>query len=114
MVFCIFLKCGIVPLFLWKPTFFKGIPLYTLFFYICFFYFFLFLFLIHFLTSYFAEVFYFYTIVNLVFITTGLISLLFIMCESYYFKAFMAISSILNSLFVILALSTTHTIDLQF
>ena len=114
MIFCIFLKCGIVPLFIWKPTFFKGIPLYTLFFYICFFYFFLFLFLIHFLTSYFSEIFYFFTIVNIIFIVTGLVFLLFIMCESYYFKAFMAISSILNSLFVILALSTTHSVDLYF
>jgi len=114
MMFCIFLKCGIVPLFIWKPTFFKGIPLYTLFFYICFFYFFLFLFIIHFLTSYFSEIFYYYTAITLIFLLTGLFTLLFIICESYYFKAFMAISSILNSLFVILALSASHTVDLYF
>ena len=112
LMFCIFLKCGIAPLYIWKPTFFKGIPFYTIFFYICFFYLFLFLFIIHLLTSYFSEIFYFYSIVTLVFLVTGLITLLFIVCESYYFKAFLAISSILNSLFVILALSTTHNVDI--
>lgn len=111
LMFCIFLKCGIAPLYIWKPTFFKGIPFYTIFFYICFFYFFLFLFIIHLLTSYFTEVFYFYSIVTLLFLVTGLVMILFIICESYYFKAFLAISSILNSLFVILALSTTHNVD---
>jgi len=114
MIFCIFLKCGIVPLFIWKPTFFKGIPIYTLFFYICFFYFFLFLFIIHFLTSYFSSIFYFFSIITFIFVLFGLICLFFIICESYYFKAFMAISSILNSLLVILALSTTHNVDIYF
>jgi len=114
MVFCIFVKCGVSPLFLWKPTFFKGTPVYTLFFYICFFYFFLFLFVVHFLTSYFTEIFYFYTAVTILFVILGLISLLCIMCESYYLKVFMAISSILNSLFVILALSASHNLSLYF
>jgi len=114
MVFCIFVKCGISPLFLWKPTFFKGIPIYTLFFYICFFYFFLFLFIIHFLTSYFTEIFYFYTIVTLLFVILGLVTLLCIICESYYLKVFMAISSILNSLFVILAMTANHSTTIFF
>lgn len=113
LMFCIFLKCGIAPLYIWKPTFFKGIPFYTIFFYICFFYLFLFLFVIHLLTSYFSEIFYFYSLVTVIFVTTGLVTLLFIVCESYYFKAFLAISSILNSLFVILALSTTHSTELM-
>ena len=111
LIFCIFLKCGIAPLYIWKPTFFKGIPFYTIFFYICFFYFFLFLFIIHLLTSYFSEIFFYYSIITFLFLVSGLVMLLFIVCESYYFKAFLAISSILNSLFVILALSTTHNVD---
>ena len=111
LMFCIFLKCGLAPLYIWKPTFFKGIPLYTLFFYICFFYFFLFLFIIHLLTSYFSEVFYYYSLVTVMFTVVGLFTLLMIVCESYYIKAFLAISSILNSLFVILALSTSHITD---
>jgi hypothetical protein len=31
-LFCLFLKCGLVPFFFWKPIFFKGIPLHSLFF----------------------------------------------------------------------------------
>lgn len=112
LVFCLFLKCGVAPLYIWKPTFFKGIPFYTIFFYITFFYFVLFLFVIHLLTSYFSEIFYFYTYVTVLFLLLGLVMLLFILCESYYLKAFLAMSSILNSLFVILALSSAHTTDL--
>lgn len=44
IVFSLFLKCGIAPLYLWKPTFFKGLSTLTLLFYISFFYFYLFLF----------------------------------------------------------------------
>ena len=114
MLFCIFLKCGVAPLFLWKPTFFKGIPVYTLFFYICFFYFFLFIFFIYFLTVYFAEIFYFFNFITLTFVLFGLIILLGIVCESFYLKIFMAISSILNSLFVLLTLTSNHVTELYF
>jgi hypothetical protein len=107
---CIFLKCGVAPLYIWKPSFFKGLPIHTIFMYICFFYFFLFLFIIHLLTSYFSSVFYFYSYISTIFIITGLVTLLFIICDSYYIKAFLAISSILNSLFVLMAMSVTHTI----
>ena len=48
-LFCIFLKCGLVPFYFWKPVFFKGVPLHSLFFYIFFFYFFLFIYFIYFL-----------------------------------------------------------------
>jgi hypothetical protein len=111
LVFCLFLKCGIAPLYIWKPTFFKGIPFYTIFFYITFFYFFLFLFIIHLLTSYFSEIFFFYSLLTLLFLSIGLLFLLVLVCESYYFKAFLAISSILNSLFVLLALASSHNVD---
>ena len=40
LIFCLFLKCGIAPLYIWKPSFFKGLPFYTLFIYIYFFLFF--------------------------------------------------------------------------
>ena len=114
LIFCIFLKCGITPFFLWKPAFFKGIPFYTIFFYICFFYFFLFLFLIYFLTSFFINVFYYYSIIMVIVILLGIITLLGIICESYYFKIFMALSSILNSLLVFLALTIPHNININF
>ena len=112
LILCIFLKCGVAPLYIWKPTFFKGIPFYTIFFYVCFFYFTLFIFVVHLLTSYFSEIFYFYSYVTLLFVVTGLVTLLLVICESYYLKVFLAMSSILNSLFVILALVSVHNTDL--
>ena len=111
LLFCLFLKCGLAPLYVWKPTFFKGIPLYTLFFYITFFYFFLFIYIIHLLTSYFGEIFFFYSLIVSTMTVIGLMMLLCIICESFYIKAFLAMSSILNSLFVFLALSTPHVSD---
>ena len=114
LLFCFFLKCGITPFFIWKPSFFKGLPLYTIFFYICFFYFFLFLFIIYFITTYFILIFYYYSIIIILFILSGIFILLSIICESYYFKIFMAISSILNSLLVFLTLIIPHNINLNF
>ncbi len=112
IIFSIFLKCGIAPLFLWKPTFFKGISLSTLFFYITFFYFFLFLFFINFFLIYFHELFYYYTTITLVFITLGLLNLFLILCESFFLKTFFAVSSILNSLLVILSMTAPHLTDI--
>jgi hypothetical protein len=114
ILFCIFLKCGLAPLYLWKPTFFKGIPLYTIFFYVCFFYFFLFLFFIHFLVSYMSTIFFFYIAIALMFLISGVVTLLFVLCESMYLKAFLAMSSILNSLLVLLATTSSHSIDIFF
>ena len=36
-ILVVFFKSGVVPLYVWKPVFFKGMPLHVLFFYICFF-----------------------------------------------------------------------------
>ena len=113
-IFCLFLKCGLAPFYVWKPTFFKGLPVYTLFFYIVFFYFFLFIFLIHLLTLCLGEVFYLFSLASLLLTLAGLVLLLFILCESFYLKVFLAMSSILNSLLVILALSVTKIEDLLF
>ena len=109
LLLSIFIKSGIAPLYLYKPTFFKGLPFYTLFFYICFFYFAFFLFVINLLNSYFSEIFYFYSVIMTALVVLGLVTLLFIICESYYLKIFLAISSILNSLFVFLALTSLHS-----
>ena len=114
IIFSIFLKCGIAPLFIWKPTFFKGLSTIALVFYITFFYFFLFLFLVIFLTQYTHTLFYYYFLVNLVVLSLGLFNLFLIVCESFYIKTFFAVSSILNSLFVLLALISTHNLDLLF
>lgn len=108
LLFCIFLKCGIVPLFLWKPTFFKGLSFTALYFYICFFYFFIFLFLIVFLNIYFYELFYYFYFITFSFVLIGIGVLLFIICETFFLKTFFAVSSIINSLFVILAMLVSH------
>lgn len=109
IMFCIFLKCGIAPTFIWKPTFFKGLSLLTLCFYISYFYFFVFLIFIRFLLFYFSQIFYFYTVITLVFLSTGFIVLFFILSEAFFLKIFFAISSLLNSLLVLLALFSPHT-----
>jgi len=113
-LFCIFLKCGLVPFYFWKPIFFKGIPLHSLFFYITFFYFFLFYFFTYFFVVYLGELFYFNLFLNVMMLTLGLIILIFIICESFYIKAFLAMSSILNTLFVFLALNSYCVIDYLF
>jgi len=41
----------------------------------------------------------------------GVLLLMFILCEAYYLKTFLALSSILNTLFVFLALSGVHITD---
>ena len=114
IIFCIFLKCGLVPFYIWKPTFFKGMPLHTLLFYIVFFYFFIFLFFIYFFLFYMNELFYFNLFINILTLMVGLLILLFILCESFYIKAFLAMSSILNTLIVFLALNSYSIVDFFF
>ena len=67
IIFCIFLKCGLVPFFFWKPVFFKGLTSHVLFFYLTFYYFFLLLFFIIFFLSHVNELFFFYSSVFLFF-----------------------------------------------
>jgi hypothetical protein len=114
LAFSIFVKCGIAPLYVWKPKFFKGLPLYTICFYVTFFYFFIFLFVITFVGTYLGDLFYYFHLINLTFIVIGLIVLLAILCESYYIKSFVAMSSILNSLLALLTLITTHENSIHF
>lgn len=107
-LFCIFLKCGLVPFYFWKPVFFKGLPLHVLFFYVSFFYFFIFLFFCFFLINYLNEIFFFFAVVNIFFLFAGFLILFFILNEAYYLKSFIALSSILNSLFVFLTLNGSN------
>ena len=114
LLFSIFLKCGLVPFYFWKPVFFKGIPMHALFFYIVFFYFSIFLFFIYFFLIYVNEIFYFFIGINICLLIVGFFILLFILCEAYYIKAFLAMSSIVNTLFVFLALNGTSITDFFF
>jgi hypothetical protein len=110
-LFCIFLKCGVVPFYFWKPIFFKGVPLHALLFYIVFYYFTVILFFLHFFIVYLNDLFYFNTAVNLIILVIGLIFLMFIVLESYYVKSFLAISSIINTVFVFLAMTGFNITD---
>jgi hypothetical protein len=114
LLFSIFLKCGLVPFYFWKPIFFKGMPIHALLFYIGFFYFFIFLFFIYFFLNYVSEIFFFFLNINMCLLAVGFFILLFILCEAYYIKAFLAMSSIINTLFVFLALNGTNIIDFYF
>lgn len=114
LLFCLLLKCGLVPFYFWKPIFFKGVPLHVLFFYIFFFYFFLFLFIIYFLTTYVNELFFFFIFVNALLLMIGIFILFFILCEAFYLKSFFALSSIINTLFVMLALNGTVVSSILF
>jgi len=114
LLFCVFLKCGLVPFFFWKPTFFKGMPIHSLFFYIIFFYFFLFYFFLYFFLIYVNEIFFFFNFINLLILLIGFFFFMFILCESLYLKTFLAMSSILNTLFVFLALNGINGSDVIF
>lgn len=111
---CIFIKCGIVPFFLWKPAFFKGMTLISLFFYVYVYYFSVFIFFLYVIFFYLNELFFFnlYVVVLLVILgTLGVSALLF---ESFYLKSFLALSSILNSILIFYALCSFQASDLLF
>lgn len=110
--FCLFLKCGLAPFFFWKPTFFKGLSVHTLFFYIFYYYFFLILFLTYFFLVYMSEIFFFNTTTTLALILVGTACIFFILFESYYIKTFLAVSSILNTLLIFLAMTGSQVSDL--
>ena len=114
MLVCVFLKCGIVPFYLWKPSFFKGMNLISLFFYIYVYYFAIFFYFVYVMFFYLNEIFFanVYLLTGLVIISTVvLVSILF---ESFYIKAFLALSSILNSTLVLYALCSYNSTDLLF
>jgi len=113
-IFSLFLKSGMAPFYFWKPAFFKGLSFHSLYFYIFIFYFFIFLFFIQLLIVNLNDLFFFFVNINIFIITIGFIFLLFFLCEAYYLKAFFALSSILNSLFVFLAMSGSNMSDLFF
>jgi hypothetical protein len=103
-IFCIFLKCGLVPFFIWKPNFFKGLSYIYLYIYITFYYFFLFIFLLLFFIYYFLELFNLFIYINLIILVIGLLMLVSLLFNLTYVKSFFAISSILNTLFIFITL----------
>nr|QPL15915.1 NADH dehydrogenase subunit 2a [Strombidium sp.] len=114
LIFTFFLKCGLMPYFIWKPTYFKGVSYYTLFWYITYFYFFLFIFITQLFINYLSIIFYQYIYLITIFVLIGLVLLNLIMLETYYIKSFLAISSILNSTYLIFILINPQIINLLF
>jgi hypothetical protein len=114
LLVCVFIKCGTVPFYFWKPTFFKGMSLTSLFFYVYVYYFSIFFYFTYILFFYLNEFFFLnlYLMVGLVVIATlGISVLLF---ESFYLKSFLALSSILNSILIFLAMCSYQSSDLLF
>jgi hypothetical protein len=113
LLLSIFLKCGLVPFYFWKPIFFKNLPSYSLFVYIVLFYFLLLLFLIPFLLSSVGELFMFFNLCNILFLSLGFICIFLLLVDTYYVKTFLATSSILNTFLVFLALcAIVETVNL--
>lgn len=98
----IFLKCAIFPFFFWKPSLFKGIPLHVIQVYITLYFFSLFLYLNYFLFIYLPDIFYFFIFELYLIIFIGLIFLTLSLLDSYFFKTFFALSSSINTLFVLM------------
>ena len=114
LLICIFLKCGIAPLHLWKPTFFKGLPTLTLFFYIYVYYFSIFFYFTYVLLLLLNEmlIFNLYVLVALVIVSS--LSVTFLLFESFYLKSFLAMSSILNSLLIFYMMISPQASDFLF
>ena len=100
IILCIFIKGGIVPFFVWKPSFFKGISYLALFFYIYVYYFTLFLYFIYCIFFILNELLLFYLYLLIGLVSLGAIIISGILFESFYLKSFFALSSILNSLII--------------
>jgi len=114
LIICMLIKCGTVPFYFWKPTFFKGMSFTSLFFYVYVYYFSIFFYLTYVIFMYLNEFFianiHVMTLILLIAIVT-LPSLLF---ESYYTKTFLALSSILNSIFIFFIMCSIPTSSLIF
>ena len=114
LLLCIFIKCGVVPFYLWKPAFFKGMSILSLFFYIYVYYFSIFLYFVYVMYFYFNEIFLFNLYIMSMLVLIGTVSLAPLLFESFYIKAFLALSSILNSLLIFYGLCSLQATDTYF
>ena len=114
ILICLFIKCGIVPFYFWKPSFFKGMTLTSLFFYTYIYYFALFLYFVYVLFMYFNEIFFLNLYPLTVLLVIGTLMLSTILLESLYVKSFLALSSILNSILILYALPSFQASDFLF
>ena len=109
LIIIVFLKCGLVPLYAWKPIVFKGMTLHVIFFYICYYYYYLLMFFVYLFIVYCHDILWESRVITFIlisFLLVGIVTLVFILTESYYLKSFLAMSSILNTLLIFLGLSS--------
>jgi hypothetical protein len=111
---CVFIKCGVVPFYLWKPAFFKGMSILSLFFYVYVYYFSIFLYFIYVMYFYLNELFLFNLYLMSLLVIFGTVTISGLLFESFYIKAFLALSSILNSLLIFYGLCSLQSTDLFF
>ena len=113
-IICVFIKGGVVPFYIWKPSFFKGISYTALFFYIYVYYFSLFVYLVYWVFFVLNELLlvYIYLLIGLV--SLGSVVISGVLFESFYIKAFLALSSILNSLIVFFAITSLTSLTGSF
>lgn len=111
---CVFIKCGVVPFYLWKPAFFKGMSILSLFFYVYVYYFAIFLYFVYTMYFYLNELFLFNLYLISLLVIFGTVSISGLLFESFYIKAFLALSSILNSLLIFYGLCALQSTDLFF
>ena len=114
LLICIFTKCGIAPLFIWKPSFFKGLSFHNIILYITFFYYFLFFYFINLLMSSLSSLLFYYGFILLLFLLVGSLTLISIIFESVYVKNFLVTSSILNSILVLFTIISFSSNNLNF
>ena len=110
----IFLKCSITPFHLWKLTFFKGMSLMMIFYYIYVFYFLLFMYFIYLLIGLFSDILFFNSLLFLVLVTVSLFTTPFILYETLNLKSFLALSSIINSSIIFLAVLHFNTLSFNY
>ena len=112
-LFSLFTKSGIAPFFIWKPTFFKGISMNLLMFYIIFFYYSIFIYFIYFLNGLMHSILFYYSFLLTSIIMSSIFVILSVILEASYLKTFLAMSSILNSTLVLLAISSPCLSDVN-
>ncbi len=101
----LFIKLGFAPVFVWKPILFRGLSPLTLGGYVFLYYTPLFYFILFMFTCYFTDILLMLLGSILVWVGLGFLSILGLLGDATYFKIFVACSSILNGLFILLLVS---------
>lgn len=95
---CIFLKIGLTPSHLFKIEIYKGIPFISIFFYTTFYFLSYFIFVTLMIQTYLNSFKSYYYYFLIIFITLGLLYVLFLLFDISFTKAFFAYSTVVNSI----------------